>query len=58
MRIAIATKDFTAVSGHAGQARQWLVYDLSQHSASQLLPDPRFDITTTLCKIRDLFSRH
>ena len=55
MRIAIATKDFTAVSGHAGQARQCLVYDLSQHSASQLLPDPRFDITTTLCKIRDLF---
>ena len=58
MRIAIATKDFTAVSGHAGQARQCLVYDLSQHSASQLLPDPHFDITTTLCKIRDLFSRH
>ena len=55
MRIAVATIDFTAVSGHAGQARQWLVYDLSQHHASQLLPDPRFDITTTLCKIRDLF---
>ena len=24
----------------------------------QALPDPRFDITTTLCKLRDLFSRH
>ena len=130
MKIAIATKDFTAVSGHAGQTRQWLVYDLSQHRSSNLLPAPRridlekeqvlhvfgdqeahpldgidlvvcasagdgfirhmkkrgaevlltgesdpalaitrilagealpdtrFDITTTLCKIRDLFSRH
>jgi predicted Fe-Mo cluster-binding NifX family protein len=130
MKIAIATKDFTAVSGHAGQTRQWLVYDLSNHRANQLLPvpqrvdlekeqvlhafeddaphpldgvdivvarsagdgfirhmkergsevlltgesdpavaitrilagealaDPRFDITTSLCKIRDLFSRY
>nr|MBL8412001.1 hypothetical protein [Dechloromonas sp.] len=130
MKIAIATKDFTAVSGHAGQTRQWLVYDLSNHRSNQLLPapvrvdlekeqvlhvfddsgphpldgidivvcasagdgfirhmkkrraevlltgetdpavaitrilagealpDPRFDITTSLCKLRDLFSRH
>lgn len=130
MKIAIATKDFTAVSGHAGQTRQWLVYDLSSHRSNQLLPapirvdlekeqvlhvfaddgphpldgidivvcasagdgfirhmkkrrtevlltgesdpavaitrilagealpDPRFDITTSLCKLRDLFSRH
>src|SRR6185369_937240 len=130
MKIAIATKDFTAVSGHAGQTRQWLVYDLTQHRAKQLLPAPsrvelnkeqilhsfedneahpldgidlvvcassgdgfvrhmkkrgadvlvtgesdpavaitcilagealpdaRFDFTTTLCKLRDLFSRH
>ena len=130
MKIAIATKDFTAVSGHAGQTRQWLVYDLSNHRSNQLLPapnrvdldkeqvlhtfqdnaphpldgidivvcasagdgfirhmkkrgaevlltgeedpamaitrilagealpDPRFDITTTLCKLRDLFSRY
>ena len=130
MKIAIATKDFTDVSGHAGQARQWLLYDLTEHRSSQLLPvprridlnkdqvlhvfednephpldgvdivvaasagdgfirhmkkrrtevlltgesdpavaitrilagealpDPRFDITTTLCKLRDLFSRH
>ncbi|WP_153145875.1 hypothetical protein [Dechloromonas sp. H13] len=130
MKIAIATKDFTEVSGHAGQAREWLLYDLSAHQSNQLLPaprridlakdevlhvfaddrahpldgvdivvahsagdgfvrhmkkrgtevlltgehdpavaitrilagealaDPRFDITTSLCKIRDLFSRH
>lgn len=130
MKIAIATKEFTAVSGHAGQTRQWLVYDLSNHRSNQLLPapvridlekeqvlhvfeddgphpldgvdivvcasagdgfirhmkkrraevlltgetdpavaitrilagealpDPRFDITTSLCKLRDLFSRH
>ncbi len=24
----------------------------------EALPDTRFDITTTLCKLRDLFSRH
>jgi predicted Fe-Mo cluster-binding NifX family protein len=130
MKIAIATKDYTAVSGHAGQTREWLVYDLTNHQSNQLLPapqrvelakeqvlhsfedngphpldgidlvvtasagdgfirhmkkrgaevlltgesdpalaitrilagealpDPRFDITTTLCKLRDLFSRH
>lgn len=130
MKIAIATKDFKEVSGHAGQTRQWLVYDLSRHRSGQLLPAPRqvelakdevlhvfeddrphpldgvdivvaasagdgfirhmkkrgtevlltgendpavaitrivagealadqrFDITTTLCKLRDLFSRH
>ena len=130
MKIAIATRDFTTVSGHAGQTRHWLVYDLSAHRVDQLLPapqrieldkeqllhvfaddgphpldgvdivvagsagdgfirhmkkrgadvlvtgetdpavaitklvagealpDPRFDVTTTLCKLRDLFSRH
>lgn len=130
MKIAISTKDYTTVSGHAGQTRHWLVYDLSEHRAQALLPapqrvelnkeqllhtfedleahpldgidvvvtasagdgfirhmkkrgaevlltgasepaeaiarlvagealpDPRFDITTTLCKLRDLFSRH
>ena len=26
--------------------------------AGEALPDPRFDLTTTLCKLRDLFSRH
>jgi predicted Fe-Mo cluster-binding NifX family protein len=130
MKIAIATKNYSEVCGHAGQCRHWLLYDLSAHRASQLLPapqqvdlqreevlhtfeddrphpldgidiavvasagdgfirhmkkrgcevlvtgesdpalaitrilagealpDPRFDITTSLCKLRDLFSRH
>jgi len=40
MKIAIATKDFATVSSHAGQTRQWLVYDLSAHRANQLLPAP------------------
>lgn len=26
--------------------------------AGEALPDQRFDLTTTLCKLRDLFSRH
>lgn len=130
MKIAIATQDFATVSSHAGQTRQWLLYDLTEHRSNRLLPaprrvdlekeqvlhvfeddvphpldgvdivvaasagngfirhmkkrgtdvlltgetdpataitrllagealpDPRFDITTTLCKVRDLFSRH
>ncbi len=130
MKIAIATKDWLNVSGHAGQARCWLVYDLApgepagslpapqrielakdqvlhcfddsgphpldgveivvagsagdgfvRHMkkrgaevlltgetdpaaalqrivAGEALPDQRFDVTTALCKLRDLFSRH
>jgi predicted Fe-Mo cluster-binding NifX family protein len=128
MKIAIATNDNgTKVSGHAGQTRDWLVFDCEpgqpipepQHvllSKEQLphffkddgphplhgveivvaasagdgyvrhmekwgakvlltgeaeprvallkvlggeaLPETRFDITTTLCKLRDLFSSH
>jgi len=130
MKIAIPTKDWVAVSGHAGQARCWLVYDLTDERAGaslpqparveltkeqlfhhfkddaphpldgveivvagsagdgfirhmktrgadvlltgetdpatalthivagEALPDQRFDITTSLCKLRDLFSRH
>jgi predicted Fe-Mo cluster-binding NifX family protein len=130
MKIAIAIRDYATVGSHAGQARHWLLYDLSQHAAGRLLPAPqrielapdevlhqfaddrphpldgvdlivagsagdgfirhmkkrgadvlltgesdpagaitrilagealpeqRFDITTTLCKLRDLFSRH
>lgn len=42
MKIAIATKNFTEVSGHAGQARQWLLYDLTEHHSNQLLPTPKF----------------
>ena len=128
MKIAIATKgEFQQVSGHAGQTRDWLVFDcqpgqtrhavspvtltkeqlphhfqddgphplhgvavmvcasagdgfirhmekwgaqvlligethpvaaLEKVLAGEALPDPRFDVTTTLCKLRDLFSRH
>ena len=130
MKIAVPTKDWVAVSGHAGQSRCWLVYDLTDQRAGEPLPSPtrvelakeqlfhhfqddgphpldgveivlagsagdgfirhmkkraadvlltgeadpatvlahiiagealphqRFDITTSLCKLRDLFSRH
>lgn len=68
MKIAVATKDhWTHVSGHAGQARDWLVFDcqpgapltaLQKIMAGEALADTRFDLTTTLCKLRDLFSRH
>lgn len=127
MKIAIATKNYATVSGHAGQCREWLIYDcapdqplpagqritlekeqlphyfddsgphpldgveivvagsagdgfirhmqkrgadvlltgetdplaaLEKILAGEALPDTRFDVTTTLCKLRDLFSRH
>ena len=130
MKIAIPTKDWSTVSGHAGQTRCWLVYDLTDQQpgaplpsparialekpqlfhhfqddgphpldgieivlassagdgfirhmktrgadvlltgetdpataltrliAGEALPEQRFDITTSLCKLRDLFSRH
>ncbi len=130
MKIAIATKDWQTVSGHAGKARYWLLYDLQpgktgaplpvparielthdqlphyfqddgphpldgveivvaasagdgfvRHMkkrgaevlltgetdpaaaltriiSGEPLPEQRFDITTTLCKLRDLFSQH
>ncbi len=31
---------------------------LARIIAGEALPDQRFDITTSLCKLRDLFSRH
>ncbi|CAL80172.1 conserved hypothetical protein [Bradyrhizobium sp. ORS 278] len=130
MRIAVPTRDWSTISSHAGQARCWLLYDLTNHAASARLPAPdrvelakdqvlhhfkddcphpldgidivlagsagdgfirhmkargadvlltgesdaetalarliageplpaqRFDVTTSLCKLRDLFSRH
>jgi predicted Fe-Mo cluster-binding NifX family protein len=127
MKIAVPTQDYATISGHAGQARHWLVFDcrageplpepsrvelsmeqtihhfddqgphpldgvdvvvagsagdgffrhmakrgaqvvltgetdartaLHKVIAGEALPDPRFDITTTLCKLRDFFSRH
>ena len=131
MKIAIATKDWQTVSGHAGKACCWLLYEpgawhgrygrlacarargacegpsvpslprrrpppprrhryrgggqrrdgfirhmqkrgvqvlltgetdpaaaLTRILAGEALPDRRFDITATLCKLRDLFSHH
>ena len=130
MKIAMPTTDGATISGHAGQARCWLLYDLNVQQAGaalppparieltreqlphyfkddgphpldgveivlagsagdgfvrhmkkrgadvlftgetdpatalallakgEALPDQRFDITTSLCKLRDLFSRH
>jgi predicted Fe-Mo cluster-binding NifX family protein len=130
MKIAIATKDWQTVSGHAGKSKYWLLYDfgpapsrealpapsrielekaqilhyfqddgphpldgvdvvvagsagdgfvrhmknrgadvlltgetdpaaaLTRILSGEPLPDQRFDITTTLCKLRDMFSRH
>jgi hypothetical protein len=130
MKIAIATKDWRTVTGHAGKAKCWLLYDfgaapsrdelpppsrielaqeyiihyfkddgphpldgvevvvagsagdgfgrhmkkrgtdvlltgetdpaeaLRRILSGEPLPDQRFDITTTLCKLRDMFSRH
>jgi predicted Fe-Mo cluster-binding NifX family protein len=128
MKVAIAThKGWSQVSGHAGQAREWLLFDcqsgqplpepqritlskeqlphhfkddgphplhgvalliagsagdgflrhmagwgaqvlltgetdpraaLNKVLAGEALPDTRFDVTTALCKVRDLFSRH
>jgi predicted Fe-Mo cluster-binding NifX family protein len=128
MKIAVATKDdWSQVSGHAGKAQAWLVFDcqpgaplpqpqrilltheqlphyckddgahplrgvevlvagsagdgyirhmekwgaqvlltgetlplvaLQKIIAGEALPDTRFDISTALCKVRDLFSRH
>jgi predicted Fe-Mo cluster-binding NifX family protein len=40
MKIAVPTKDWVAVSGHAGQARCWLVYDLTDQRAGEPLPSP------------------
>lgn len=127
MKIAIATDDFEKVSGHAGQAIRWLLYDcmpggevglaerialsppqvfhhwddsgphpldgveiivarsggdgflrrmqkrgvavlltsetsadaaLLKVLAGEALPDPRWDASLLLCRLRDLFSKH
>ena len=127
MKIAVPTRDWETVAGHAGQARHWLLWDLApgaslpaptrvelakeevlhhfqddrphpldgvelviagsagdgfvRHmkkrgaevlltgesdpvaaltklAAGETLPDQKFDITTSLCKLRDIFSRY
>ncbi len=46
MKIAIATKDWLTVSGHAGQARYWLLYDLAAGQPVASLPEPaRVELT-------------
>lgn len=50
MKIAIPTKDWQTVAGHAGQARRWLVYDLGtgRDYAQQGLPEPaRVELETS-----------
>lgn len=42
MKIAVATRNFVEVSGHAGQCRSWLLYDLSNYESNPLLPAPRW----------------
>src|SRR5208337_476730 len=52
MKIAIATKDWLTVSGHAGQARCWLVYDLAPGLESGALPAPeRVELAKDRCFI-------
>lgn len=38
MRIAIASSDWSTVSGHAGRARHWLLYEIGEKNA---MPAPR-----------------
>ena len=40
MKIAVPTKDWTTICGHAGQTPRWLVYDLTDHRAGAALPSP------------------
>jgi len=41
MKIALSTKHFKTICGHAGQCRNWLIYDLAGYSGGQPLPEPR-----------------
>lgn len=43
MKIAIASRDFAAVSSHAGQCRQWLLYDCQPGQA--LPPGERIELS-------------
>jgi predicted Fe-Mo cluster-binding NifX family protein len=42
MRIAIASTDWSKVSGHAGRARRWLVYDVG--ADRRLTPPERVEL--------------
>ena len=54
MKIAIATRDFATVGGHAGQARHWLLYDLARYAPGELLPAPR-QIDVSAEQVRHVF---
>jgi predicted Fe-Mo cluster-binding NifX family protein len=41
LRIAIATRDYATIRGHAGKTRQWLIYDLSGWQPGAALPSPK-----------------
>jgi len=46
MKIAFPTKDWATITGHAGQARGWLLYDLAAQRQGQPLPAPaRIELT-------------
>jgi predicted Fe-Mo cluster-binding NifX family protein len=46
MKIAIATKDWQTVTGHAGKAKCWLLYDLGAAPSREELPPPsRIELT-------------
>lgn len=41
MKVALSTKNFRAICGHAGQCRHWLIYDLTGHVSGAPLPEPQ-----------------
>jgi len=42
MKIAVPTKNFTTISGHAGQTRKWLLYTLVDNAtATDAVPLPQ-----------------
>lgn len=40
MKIAVPTRDWETVAGHAGQARHWLLWDLAALAPGASLPAP------------------
>lgn len=40
MKIAIATRNFKTLAGHAGKTRHWLIYDFDLPRAADALPEP------------------
>lgn len=40
MKIAIATRNFKTLAGHAGKTRHWLIYDFAAPRAADAWPEP------------------